>query len=185
MQDEHYEKHKDNAQKLSTMAVSMEGNKKKIEIDISLEEYTEPRIAMEIEEYTIYLYSPLMIVYEKIRALCQQLPDYPLASKEKTRARDLYDIYSAISVMLKKNDEDLRQEILNPKNLYILQEMFAAKDVSYDLMKKIRDYKEELKRDYEDRVVPQIPNDESVPDFEFLFEYNLEIIEELHQLVLG
>ena len=87
--------------------------------------------------------------------------------------------------MLKKNDEDLRQEILNPKNLYILQEMFAAKDVSYDLMKKIRDYKEELKRDYEDRVVPQIPNDESVPDFEFLFEYNLEIIEELHQLVLG
>ena len=79
IQDEHYEKHKDNAQKLSTMAVSMEGNKKKIEIDISLEEYTEPRIAMEIEEYTIYLYSPLMIVYEKIRALCQQLPDYPLA----------------------------------------------------------------------------------------------------------
>ena len=185
IQDEHYEKHKDNAQKLSTMAVSMEGNKKKIEIDISLEEYTEPRIAMEIEEYTIYLYSPLMIVYEKISALCQLLPDYPLASKEKTRARDLYDIYSAISVMLKKNDEDLRQEILNPKNLYILQEMFAAKDVSYDLMKKIRDYKEELKRDYEDRVVPQIPNDESVPDFEFLFEYNLEIIEELHQLVLG
>lgn len=125
-----------------------------------------------------------MIVYEKIRALCQQLPDYPLASKEKTRARDLYDIYSAISVMLKKNDEDLRQEILDPKNLYILEKMFAAKEVPYDLLEKIKDYKDELKSDYEDRVITQLPTNESVPDFEFLFEYNLELIDELHRLLL-
>lgn len=185
IQDAYYEKHKHNPQKLSTMAESMEDNKKKIEIDISLEEYTEPRISMDINEYTIYLYSPLMIVYEKIRALCQQLPEYPLASKEKTRARDLYDIYSAISTMLRKNETDLREEILNPKNLYILQEMFNAKDVKFELMLKIRAYRDELKQDYEERVVPQIPTSESIPDFEFIFEYNLEIIEQLHQLLLG
>lgn len=184
IRDEYYEEHKESAQKLSTMAISMEDNKKKIEIDISLEEYTEPRIAMEIDEYTIYLYSPLMIVYEKIRALCQQLPEYPLASTEKTRARDLYDIYSAISVTLKKNDEDLRQEILDSKNLYILKEMFATKEVPYHLLEKIKDYKDELKSDYEDRVIPQLPTNESIPDFEFLFEYNLEIIDELRQLLL-
>lgn len=181
IQDEYYEQYRDNAQKLSTMAESMEDNKKKIEIDISLEEYTEPRIHLDIGEYTVYLYSPLMIVYEKIRALCQQLPDYQLASKEKTRARDLYDIYSAII----KIEYAFKTDILNTENLYILKEMFAAKEVSYDLMLKIRDYKAELRKDYEERVIPQIPQGEEPPSFEFLFEYNLEIIEQLHKLLLS
>lgn len=175
-----YYKYKDNGQKLSTMAISMEDNKKKVEIDISLEEYTEPRIPLILDEYTIYLYSPLMIIYEKIRALCQQLPEYELASKEKTRARDLYDIYSAIM----KSGYDFREEILDEKNLYILKEMFTAKDVPYELMLKIRDYREELENDYLERVIPQIPKEETPPEFEFLFEYNLEIIEKLHEQML-
>ncbi|MEK4750931.1 nucleotidyl transferase AbiEii/AbiGii toxin family protein [Niallia sp. FSL W8-0177] len=179
IQEEIYEAFKDNPQKLSNMAETMEDNKKKIEIDISLEEYTEPRIELEIGEYTIYLYSPLMIVYEKIRALCQQLPDYILASKEKTRARDLYDIYTAIM----KLKSDFREEILNEKNLYILKEMFYTKKVPFNLLLKIRDYKEELQKDYEERVIPQIPEDDTYPEFEFLFEYNLELIEQLHKLI--
>jgi len=176
IKNEHYEKYKEDRQKMSTMAESMEENKKKIEIDISLEEYTEPRISLELDEYTIYLYSPLMIVYEKIRALCQQLPDYKLASKEKTRARDLYDIYSAIV----QPNSNLREEILDEKNLYILREMFATKEVPYDLMLKLKNYKVELAKDYNERVIPQIPTGEEIPDFEFLFEYNLEIIEQLY-----
>lgn len=179
IKEEFYEVFSDNPQKLSTMAESMEDNKKKIEIDISLEEYTEPRIELELGEYTIYLYSPLMIVYEKIRALCQQLPGYILASTEKTRARDLYDIYSAIM----KLDVDFRENIHDEKNLYILKEMFKTKEVPFDLMLKIRDYKAELQKDYEDRVIPQIPTNESIPDFDFLFEYNLEIIEQLYKLL--
>lgn len=178
---ETYEEFKENPQRLSSMAVSMEDNKKKIEIDISLEEYTEPRIELEIDEYTIYLYSPLMIVYEKIRALCQQLPDYHLASTEKTRARDLYDIYSAI--MRTSSESSLRDEILNKENIYILKEMFSTKEVPFDLMLKIADYKLELKKDYEDRVIPQIPQEEEKPNFEFLFEYNLEIIYQLYEFV--
>lgn len=174
-----YKEYKDNPQKLSNMAEAMEDNKKRIEIDISLEEYTEPRIELELGEYTIYLYSPLMIVYEKIRALCQQLPDYILASKEKTRARDLYDIYSAIM----KLTSAFHQEILNEDNLYILKEMFNTKQVPFNLMLKIREYKDELKKDYEERVIPQIPENETIPEFEFLFEYNLDIIENLHTLI--
>lgn len=178
---ETYEQFKDTPQRLSNMAVSMEDDKKKIEIDISLEEYTEPRIELAIEEYTIYLYSPLMIVYEKIRALCQQLPDYHLASTEKTRARDLYDIYSAI--MKTSPESSLREEILNKENIYILKEMFSTKEVPFNLMLKIADYKAELQQDYEDRVIPQIPQEEEKPDFEFLFEYNLEMIYQLYEFV--
>lgn len=169
----------ENPQALSVRAESLEGGKKKIEIDISLEEYTEPRIEMELEDVTIYLYSPLMIIYEKMRALCQQLPDYPLASTEKVRARDLYDIYIAIM----KSEGSLLEEIHNEKNLYIIKEMFKTKDVEIGLLKKIEDYKDNLEQDYKDRVIPQISEASEKPDFEYLFSYNLQIINKMYELL--
>ena len=38
---------------------------KKIQIDLSFEEYTDPRTTTEIDGIKIYLYSSLMIIYEK------------------------------------------------------------------------------------------------------------------------
>lgn len=175
-----YNQYKDTPQRLSTMSEAIDGDKKRIEIDISLEEYTEPRIAMDLNEYTIYLYSPLMIVYEKIRALCQQLPSYPLASTEKVRARDLYDIYIAI---MKSPAQELKDEILNPENIYILEEMFKTKNVDIELLKGIEGYHDELLQDYNDRVLAQISANAEKPEFEFLFSYNLEIIYKLYQLL--
>lgn len=178
--NEFYEKYgPENPQALSVRAESLEGGKKKIEIDISLEEYTEPRIEMELEDITIYLYSPLMIIYEKMRALCQQLPDYPLASTEKVRARDLYDIYIAIT----KSKGSLLEEIYNEKNLYIIKEMFKTKDVDIGLLRKIKDYKDNLEQDYKDRVIPQISEKSEKPNFEYLFSYNLKIINEMYELI--
>src|SRR5699024_613090 len=90
---------------INAYAESIEYGKKKIKIDLSFEEYTEPSIEAQLNEYTIYLYSPLMIVYEKIRASCHQLPEYKLSSK-KTRARDLYDIYTMLT---HKEQMDLKE----------------------------------------------------------------------------
>ncbi len=53
-----------------------EGNKKSFEIDISKYEFCDGKKAESIEGYRIYVYTPTMIVLEKIRAICQQLPDY-------------------------------------------------------------------------------------------------------------
>ncbi|MCG4734300.1 nucleotidyl transferase AbiEii/AbiGii toxin family protein, partial [Casaltella massiliensis] len=117
---------------------------KKIKIDLSFEEYTEPRIEAQLNEYTIYLYSPLMIVYEKIRASCQQLPEYKLSS-EKTRARDLYDIYTMLT---HKKQMDLKEEVFNKENFYIIKKMFELKNVDFSLMLKLETIKEELRIDY-------------------------------------
>ena len=74
----------------------------------------------DLEGTTIYLYSPLMIVYEKIRASCQQLEDYKLVG-DKTRARDLYDIYKTLT---NTRQATLREAVLNQDNFYILENIF-------------------------------------------------------------
>ena len=169
-------------QKRSSMALEIAGGKKKLEIDISLEEYTEPRMVMALDEYQIHIYSPLMIVYEKMRALCQQLPQYQLASTNKVRARDLYDIYTAIQ---KSESLSLREQIIDPENIHIVQEIFKAKEVSFELIPQIITRKEEMRQNFEEGVRIQITNQKSVPDFDFLFDFNFELMMEVYGLLPG
>jgi len=165
---------------INAFAESIEGDKKRIQIDLSFDEYTDTRQAKEVDGVSIYLYTPLMIVYEKIRASCQQLPDYHL-SRDKKRSRDLYDIYILLSNI---KYITLYDEILNPDNFYILEKMFSLKNVDIDLIPKIPTIKEELEHDYHTRVLPQIPVDQSSPSFQFLFEYTTELFSELYQNVI-
>ncbi len=66
------------------------------ELEFSKFEYTEKRVQTKVDGYSIFVYTPEMIVFEKLRALCQQLPQYvdivPSFSP-RPRARDFYDIY--------------------------------------------------------------------------------------------
>lgn len=64
----------------------------KIEIEISEYEYWGSTHKMEVRGIKINGYSRAMLVVEKIRALCQQHPDYPYGSS-RNRTRDLVDIY--------------------------------------------------------------------------------------------
>ncbi|HSH51063.1 MAG TPA: nucleotidyl transferase AbiEii/AbiGii toxin family protein [Bacteroidales bacterium] len=165
-----------NITNINAYAAPLEDGSKKIHIDLSFEEYTEPRVKKEIEGTTIYLYSPLMIIYEKIRASCQQLDEYELTST-KTRARDLYDIYSTLTDI---SNVELREEVVNPDNFYIVRRMFTLKEVPIELIPKVKDIKTKLKADYEQSVLPQIPGNTERPDFEYLFSYNMELFDELY-----
>lgn len=150
---------------------------KTIEIDLSFDEYTEHKVTKNLDGTTIYLYSPLMIVYEKVRASCQQLDEYPLTSS-KIRARDLYDIYTTLT-----NNKfiDLREEVFNPENFPVLEKIFNLKDVPLELMTKLGSKKDELEYDYEDNVRPQIPGNEDSVHFDYLFSYNQELFNELYE----
>jgi len=46
-------------------------------VDFSKCEYTIGKVSPELDDYTIYVYSPPMIASEKLRAICQQMDDYP------------------------------------------------------------------------------------------------------------
>jgi hypothetical protein len=101
------------------------GEGPKFTIDISRYEYVEHKEAHELDGYTIYVYSPAMIVCEKLRAICQQMPEYgqiiQRSSLGNQRARDFIDI----EALVKKFCIDLSTE----ESQQMVEQMFAAKRV--------------------------------------------------------
>jgi predicted nucleotidyltransferase component of viral defense system len=61
-------------------------------IDISKWEFCAGKVEAELDEFSIYVYSPAMLAIEKIRAVCQQMDEYHLCSQKTARARDFYDV---------------------------------------------------------------------------------------------
>src|SRR5690606_29858303 len=57
-------------------ALELDGNKKAFQIDISKFEFVGGAQVVDFDGYLLRVYSPSMIVFEKLRALCQQLPEY-------------------------------------------------------------------------------------------------------------
>jgi hypothetical protein len=57
-------------------------------VDISKHEFCGGKVERELDNYTIYVYTPEMIVIEKLRAICQQMQSYPLNPIKRGRARD-------------------------------------------------------------------------------------------------
>jgi hypothetical protein len=70
--------------------------KRKYTIDISQNEFCEGKVQREVDDYIIYVYSLEMIAAEKLRALCQQMPEYKFNRTPSPRARDFYDIHQIV-----------------------------------------------------------------------------------------
>src|ERR1700689_1637975 len=70
-----------------------------------------------------------MIAIEKLRAICQQMPEYPHTGNKKARARDFYDIHR----VLKACNIDLTTE----ENSALIRNIFEAKQVPLSLLGKI------------------------------------------------
>ena len=67
-------------------------NSPKIQIDLSEHEYCGKQRTKTVHGTKIRAYSREMLVLEKLRAICQQHPDYPYRQQTRNRARDFYDI---------------------------------------------------------------------------------------------
>ncbi|KRK53828.1 MULTISPECIES: nucleotidyl transferase AbiEii/AbiGii toxin family protein [Lactobacillaceae] len=150
------------------------------EIDISFGEYTNGRTTADVEGVSIFVYTPLMTVYEKTRASAQQLEEYSL-SRVKTRSRDVYDIYK----LLINNDLNIKNDIYKPENIEILKNMFKIKGVDLELLNKIENYKEVLERDFQDNVSKQIPHNElETTTFEYMFQEVNNIFKTLYKVAI-
>lgn len=154
--------------------------KKIIEIDLSFNEYTENSQTVDFEGVKVFVYSPLMIIYEKMRALCQQMEQYPYKSVGSARARDLHDIYMIITN--EKDDNMNRDFVINQENLKILTQIFSAKKVDLTLLTMLDQEKDKLEKDYNDTVVVTI-NPKDIVNFDFLFEYIKEIMSECYEIL--
>lgn len=143
----------------------------KFEVEISKYEYVERKVPMEMDGYTIYVYSPEMIVFEKLRALCQQLPEYAEiipSHSPRARARDFYDIHLIMDYY--GIDPSL------PDNHSMIQHIFEAKKVPLGFIQLLRANKSLHKEDWKS-VMDTVSVDEDMRDFEFYFEYVLGMFE--------
>lgn len=119
-----FAEHRDDLEVLRRRAVNL-GLGTKFLIDISRFEYVDDKQPVDFEGYMIYVYSPVMIVCEKLRAICQQMPDYgPFIKRERAgsaRPRDFVDIFVLT--------DTLKLDLTADKTVQILKSMFAAKKV--------------------------------------------------------
>jgi predicted nucleotidyltransferase component of viral defense system len=140
-------------------------------IDISKWEYCTGKRETQLEEFTIYVYTPAMLALEKIRAICQQMSEYPIRVAKTARARDFYDVH----VILAESGVDLASR----ENLELTRQIFAAKEVPLELMGSIEKYRDFHRQDWPsvEATVGQ-----QLKPFDFYFDFVLGIVKMLESL---
>jgi predicted nucleotidyltransferase component of viral defense system len=114
-------------------------------IDFSKHEFCRAKREDELQDYAIYVYSPEMLSLEKLRAICQQMAEYPNQRNRSPRARDFYDIY----VLLTEGEVDWS----NAECIGLARDIFAAKDVPPSLIELVPRY-----ADFHEQDWPSVEN---------------------------
>ncbi len=106
-----------------------------IRLDISEFEYCKSIEKIKVKSVEVKVYSQVLIVLEKLRAICQQHPDYKLKSTTADRARDYYDIERIYYKIIQKNG---KKDFLLECSKH-LKKVFEAKGVDTQIIKSIFD----------------------------------------------
>lgn len=151
--------------------VIQENNSTIFTVDISSYEYTEPKRLVDVEGAVFYVYTPEMIVFEKLRALCQSMPEYkdvvPTA-RMKLRARDFYDIWNLF--------QNFQIDCTAVENKDMLKHIFDAKKVPLGFLDLIENYRDTHAQDWinvKDTITAKSE------DYDFYFDFVKERIIEL------
>lgn len=95
IEQEKYQSFQNNLDNLRRNAANI-GNRDStiFKVDISRHEFCEEKQQFLLDDYSIYGYSPEMFVAEKLRAVCQQMPEYVeiVHLNPRGRARDFLDV---------------------------------------------------------------------------------------------
>jgi hypothetical protein len=166
---ERYEQVSGDIEKLRRGAVAILPNSSpRIEIEISKYEYVRGKMEVDVAGFTIFVYSAEMIVFEKVRAICQQLPDYSSiipSHSPRPRARDFYDIHLIMT-----------QHRINPnsdENKQLLASIFSAKRVPLDFIQHIQDHLIIHRQDWQN-VLDTVSAKEEIESFDFYVNYFLQ-----------
>jgi predicted nucleotidyltransferase component of viral defense system len=178
---EKYKKYEGDIELMRRNAISLNpDNSTKFKVDISKFEYVgDHKKMINIDGVYFYIYAPELIVFEKIRALAQKLPEYYRdvlkqdrlrAEDDRARARDFFDIYEIM--------ENFNIDLKSADSLETLRHVFEAKRVPKEYLRKIRSMEEIHRQGYQ-AVIDTISNKAKDRGFDFYFQYFLENFEHL------
>lgn len=180
IEDSLFNQYKDSIEELRRRASVIANSQiKTFSIDISNYEFIGDKVKKDFEGLVIYVYSPEMICLEKLRAICQQMPEYLMSVKGdntggKPRARDFYDIYLII--------DKINVDLLTESNILLLQKIFEVKRVPLSLLARLKDTKDFHKQDYES-LKDSILVGEEIKEFDFYFDFVISFCEKLTSLL--
>lgn len=151
---------------LQRSAISI-GQGRKFLIDISRFEYVEDKEQNELDGYRIYVYSPLMIACEKLRAICQQMEEYAPVVKRNNRpgserARDFLDIFILV--------DQLALDLVSAKAVAMTRTMFQLKHVELAWLGNIEKYREFHRQGFA-AVQATVNPSYALKGFDFYFDY--------------
>ena len=138
-------------------------------IEISKYEYCDAKEARLLDGYTIYGYTPQALVCEKLRAICQQMPEYVeiVRNHPSARARDFLDIHTVVEhFQLDFTDNSFRD---------VLKRMFDIKRVPLCLIGNMHEprHREYHRQDYP-AVEASVKPGFALQEFDFYFDYVVE-----------
>ncbi len=137
---------------------------RKVKIEISKHEYCGGSELRQLDGLSISIYSPAMIVCEKLRAICQQMDDYCQVVKRKprARARDFFDIHATI--------KEFRVDLADPETQTLLRAIFAAKRVPLNLLSQIGQTRAFHSPDF-DALKDTVPAGTDLLPFDYYFDF--------------
>ncbi len=143
-------------------------------IDISKHEFCGGKQARDLGGFTIYLYSPAMLALEKLRAICQQMPEYTVLRNKRPRGRDFYDIHAIV--------RKLSVDLSLPENHTLCRAIFDAKHVPMKLLANIatapvRDFHRLDWEQVKSAVVGELP-----AEFDFYVDFVITEVAKLESL---
>ena len=164
-----------NIESLRRSAISYDDkHTKNFTVDISKYEFCDAKEERDLDGYTIYVYTPIMVVFEKLRAICQQMEAYTeivTSHRPRPRARDFFDIYSVLEHF------NLKKDIFLPANLKILQSIFEIKKVPLSFLGNIESEREFHRNDF--NAVKDTVTISSLNEYDFYFDYVLDFVDHL------
>ena len=133
----------------------------------------------DLDGYRIFVYTPDMIVCEKLRAICQQMPEYAKVIKRtrrgSSRAKDFFDIHSLVTTQ----EIDIESTAFRD----LLKNIFRAKRVPLSLLRRIdnADDRQFHQLDF-DAVQNTVTAGTKLKDFQFYVEFVAGLISKLEPL---
>lgn len=133
-------------------------------VDISKYEYCGGKQEFLIDDSRIFGYSAEMTIAEKLRAICQQMPEYrALVHKQQAgRARDFFDIYNVTEVFL--------INFANPAFQDVVRRVFEAKRVPLTLLPRISERRDDHRPDFAG-LAATVGADVRLEGFDFYVDY--------------
>lgn len=136
-------------------------------VDISSYEYVDGAVNKDIDGLILRVYTPEMILIEKVRALCQTMDKYKdivNSARPKERARDLYDIWMITQHFTQLNLTD-----------DLFRNIFGAKRVPLSFLKDFEDLRERNRANW-DVVKQTINSDQKLQDYDYYFDFVQDLI---------